>query len=287
MSKLLTLGHSPDPDDAFMFYALAEHKIDTRGWQFEHILQDIQTLNERATRGELQISAISIHAYAHMLDKYALLPCGASMGDGYGPMFVAKTRDGLSDNPRLGEVRDWLRTKRIAVPGKMTSAYLAMQLAIGECETVVVPFDEIFAAVQSGRADVGLIIHEGQLTYTDENLVCILDLGVWWKIKTGLPLPLGGNVIRKDIAPADRSEINAILRESIDYGLKHRAAGVAHSMPLARGLDTTLADKFIGMYVNELTLDYGDTGRAAIRKFLGMAHTAGLIPAPVELEFVA
>ena len=286
MSKLLTLGHSPDPDDAFMFYALAEHKIDTRGWQFEHILQDIQTLNERATRGELQISAISIHAYAHMLDKYALLPCGASMGDGYGPMFVAKTRDGLSDNPRLGEVRDWLRTKRIAVPGKMTSAYLAMQLAIGECETVVVPFDEIFAAVQSGRADVGLIIHEGQLTYTDENLVCILDLGVWWKIKTGLPLPLGGNVIRKDIAPADRSEINAILRESIDYGLKHRAAGVAHSMPLARGLDTTLADKFIGMYVNELTLDYGDTGRAAIRKFLGMAHTAGLIPAPVELEFV-
>ena len=287
MSKLLTLGHSPDPDDAFMFYALAEHKIDTRGWEFEHILQDIQTLNERATRGELHISAISIHAYAHVLDKYALLPCGASMGDGYGPMFVARDREGLGENPRMGEVRDWLRTKRIAVPGRMTSAFLAMQLAIGECETVVVPFDEIFDAVKSGRADVGLIIHEGQLTYADEQLVCILDLGVWWKIKTGLPLPLGGNVIRKDIAPADRSEINAILRESIDYGLQHRAAGVAHSMPLARGLDTALADRFIGMYVNDITLDYGERGRAAIREFLGMAHTAGLIPAPVELEFVS
>ena len=286
MSKLLTLGHSPDPDDAFMFYALAEHKIDTRGWQFEHILQDIQTLNERATRGELHISAISIHAYAHVLDKYALLPCGASMGDGYGPMFVARNRDGLGENPRFGEVRGWLQKKRIAVPGKMTSAYLAMQLALGECETIVVPFDEIFDAVKSGRAEVGLIIHEGQLTYAAEQLVCILDLGVWWKIKTGLPLPLGGNVIRKDIAPADRREINAILRESIDYGLKHRAAGVAHSMPLARGMDTMLADQFIGMYVNAFTLDYGEAGRAAIREFLGMAHTAGLIPAPVELEFV-
>ena len=288
MSKLLTLGHSPDPDDAFMFYALAEHKIDTHGWKFEHILQDIQTLNERATRGELHISAISIHAYAHVLDQYALLPCGASMGDGYGPMLVAPNRDGLGENPRFGEVRDWLRTKRIAIPGKMTSAYLAMQLALGVYENIiVVPFDEIFAAVKSGRADVGLIIHEGQLTYAAENLVCILDLGVWWKIKTGLPLPLGGNVIRKDIAPADRREINAILRESIDYGLKHRAAGVAHSMPLARGLDTALADKFIGMYVNDLTLDYGDNGRAAIREFLGMAHAAGLIPTPVELEFVS
>ena len=285
-SEILTLGHSPDPDDAFMFYALAEGKIDTHGWRFQHILQDIQTLNERATRGELHISAISIHAYAYVLDKYALLPCGASMGDGYGPMLVAPNRDGLSDNPRFGEVRDWLRGKRIAIPGKMTSAYLALQLAIGECETIVVPFDEIFAAVKSGRADVGLIIHEGQLTYRDEQLELILDLGVWWKIKTGLPLPLGGNVIRKDIAPADRSAINRILHESIRYGLEHRAAGVAHAMPLARGLDTALADKFIGMYVNETTLDYGDTGRAAIREFLAQAHAAKLIPAPVELEFV-
>ena len=286
MPQLLTLGHSPDPDDAFMFYALAENKIETHGWQFQHILQDIQTLNERATHGELHISAISIHAYAHVLDKYALLPCGASMGDGYGPMLVAPNRDGLGADPRFGEVRDWLRGKRIAIPGKMTSAYLALQLAIGACETVVVPFDEIFAAVKNGRADVGLIIHEGQLTYRDEALELILDLGVWWKIKTGLPLPLGGNVIRKDIAPADRSAINRVLYESIRYGLEHRAAGVAHAMPLARGLDTALADQFIGMYVNELTLDYGDIGRRAIREFLGQAHAAGLIPAPVELEFV-
>ena len=283
----LTLGHSPDPDDAFMFYALAEHKIDTRGWEFEHILKDIQTLNERATRGELHISAISIHAYAHVLDKYALLPCGASMGDGYGPMLVARDSAGLSENSRFGEVRDWLRARRIAVPGKMTSAYLALQLALGACETIVVPFDEIFSTVKSGRADVGLIIHEGQLTYAAEALVCILDLGVWWKIKTGLPLPLGGNVIRKDIAPEDRREINAILRESIRYGLEHRAAGVAHAMPLARGMDTALADQFIGMYVNEFTLDYGDAGRAAIREFLGRAHSAGFIPSPVELEFVS
>ena len=285
-SRLLTLGHSPDPDDAFMFYALAEGKIDTHGWRFQHILQDIQTLNERATRGELHISAISIHAYAYVLDKYALLPCGASMGDGYGPMLVAPNRDGLGENPRFGEVRDWLRGKRIAIPGKMTSAYLALQLAIGACETVVVPFDEIFAAVKSGRADVGLIIHEGQLTYRDEQLELILDLGVWWKIKTGLPLPLGGNVMRKDLAPADRSVINRVLHESIRYGLQHRAAGVAHAMPLARGLDPALADQFIGMYVNELTLDYGDTGRRAIREFLAQAHAARLIPAPVELEFV-
>jgi 1,4-dihydroxy-6-naphthoate synthase len=286
--RLLTLGHSPDPDDAFMFYALAEHKIDTGRWQFEHILQDIQTLNERATRGELHISAISIHAYASVLDRYALLPCGASMGDGYGPMLVAPNRDGLSDNPRFGEVRDWLKTKRIAVPGTMTSAWLALQLALeGTPEFVVVPFDEIFAAVKSGRAEVGLIIHEGQLTYASEQLELILDLGVWWKIKTGgLPLPLGGNVIRKDLTPAERSEINVILRESIRYGLEHRAAGVQHAMPLARGLDTQLADQFIGMYVNEITLDYGERGRAAIREFLGQAHTAGLIPAPVALEFV-
>jgi 1,4-dihydroxy-6-naphthoate synthase len=215
------------------------------------------------------------------------------MGDGYGPMLVSRNRAGLSDNPRLGEVRDWLRTKRIAIPGTMTSAYLALRLAMideahpaGDCEIVVVPFDEIFHAVKTGHADVGLIIHEGQLTYANENLELILDLGVWWKIKTGLPLPLGGNVIRKDIAPENRTAINVILRESIRYGLEHRAAGVAHAMPLARGLDTQLADRFIGMYVNDYTLDYGDKGRRAIREFLGQAHAAGLIPAPVELEFV-
>lgn len=287
-SKALTLGHSPDPDDAFMFYALAENKIDTHGWTFEHTLQDIQTLNERATRGELHISAISIHAYAYVLDQYALLPCGASMGDGYGPMVIAPTGAKLPDLSEETAIVDWLRGRTIAVPGLMTSAFLALQLYMGkEINFEVVPFDEIFDFVKSGKADAGLIIHEGQLTYARDGFDKVVDLGEWWKAGTGLPLPLGGNVIRKDISPADRSEINLVLRESILYGLKHRGAGVAHAMPLARGMDTTLADQFIGMYVNDYTLDYGDSGRQAIREFLGRAHAAGLIPAPVELEFVS
>lgn len=287
MSTLLTLGHSPDPDDAFMFYALAENKIETHGWQFQHTLQDIQTLNERATRGELHISAISIHAYASVLDKYALLPCGASMGDGYGPMIIARADAEIPDLADPEAVRAWLRTKRIAIPGLMTSAYLALQLYMGPVENMsVVPFDEIFASVQGGYSDVGLIIHEGQLTYEKEGFKKIVDLGEWWKADTGLPLPLGGNVIRKDIPPNLRSEINVILRESIEYGLRHRAAGVAHSMPLARGMDVPLADQFIGMYVNDYTLDYGDSGRAAIREFLARGHKAGFLPEPVELEFV-
>ena len=283
-TEALSLGHSPDPDDAFMFFALAEHKIETRGWSFEHTLQDIQTLNERAKRGELAISAISIHAYAYVLDRYALLPCGASMGDGYGPMLVTKAGTDFPKEESL--LQDWLRTKTIAVPGLMTSAYLSLQLYLGKTSHVVVPFDEIFEAVKTGRAEVGLIIHEGQLTYQKEGFEKVRDLGEWWKIETGLPLPLGGNVIRKDFTPAERSEINAILRESIQYGLEHRADGVAHSMPLARGMDEPLADQFIGMYVNDFTLDYGEVGRRAIREFLGRAHQAGLIPAPVELEFV-
>jgi 1,4-dihydroxy-6-naphthoate synthase len=286
--QVLTLGHSPDPDDAFMFYALAQHKIDTHGWEFEHILQDIQTLNERATRGELHISAISIHAYAHVLDKYALLPTGASMGDGYGPMLIAKADTALPDLADEDATRAWLRTKRIAVPGKMTSAYLALGIYFGAPpENVeVVPFDEIFAHVAGGKCDVGLIIHEGQLTYARDGFAKVVDLGEWWKAGTGLPLPLGGNVIRKDLPPATRSELNVILRESIRYGLEHRADGVEHAMPLARGMDTALADKFIGMYVNDYTLDYGDSGRRAIREFLARGHALGLIPAPVELEFV-
>ena len=267
-----------------MFYALAEHKIPTQGWQFEHTLQDIQTLNERATRGELHISAISIHAYAHVLDKYALLPCGASMGDGYGPMLIAHHSTAFPKDPAA--LLQWLAGRKIAVPGTMTSAFLALQLFMGKFDYQVVPFDEIFEYVASGRAEVGLIIHEGQLTYKRDGFEKIADLGEWWKAETGLPLPLGGNVIRKDIPAQQRSEINVILRESIEYGLKHRGAGVAHAMPLARGMDTTLADEFIGMYVNDYTLDYGDSGRAAIREFLGRAHAAGLIPAPVELEFV-
>lgn len=268
-----------------MFYALAEHKIETHGWQFEHILQDIQTLNERATRGELHISAISIHAYAYVLDRYALLPCGASMGDGYGPMLIAPKGTTFPSDP--DSLRAWLRTRKIAVPGEMTSAFLALRLYMGDVNHVVVPFDEIFAYVAEGNADVGLIIHEGQLTYEREGFVKLVDLGAWWKADTGLPLPLGGNVIRKDIPPADRSVLNEILRESIQYGLEHRRAGVDHAMPLARGMDTTLADEFIGMYVNEYTLDYGDSGRRAIREFLSRAHAAGMIPAPVELEFVS
>jgi 1,4-dihydroxy-6-naphthoate synthase len=287
--QTLTLGHSPDPDDAFMFYALAEHKIDTGRWQFEHILQDIQTLNERAERGELHISAISIHAYAYVLDQYALLPCGASMGDGYGPMLIAPAGTEPPDLTDRAATRDWFMDRRIAIPGLMTSAYLAFRLFLGgslpKCD--VVPFDQIFDYVRAGGADVGLIIHEGQLTYARDGFAKIVDLGEWWLAETGLPLPLGGNVIRKDLAPADRSEINVILRESIRYGLAHRAAGVAHAMPLARGLDTALADQFIGMYVNDVTLDYGERGRAAIREFLGRAHALNLIPAPVELEFVA
>jgi 1,4-dihydroxy-6-naphthoate synthase len=283
-TEALSLGHSPDPDDAFMFFALAENKINTRGWSFSHVLQDIQTLNERATRGELAISAISIHAYAHVLDKYALLPCGASMGDGYGPMLVV--RRGVTFPTEPAALLEWLRTQTIAVPGLMTSAYLSLRLYMGEAKTVVIPFDEIFAAVTAKRADVGLIIHEGQLTYAQEGFEKVLDLGEWWKAETGLPLPLGGNVIRKDFTPQERSEINVVLRESIEYGLEHRAAGVAHALPLGRGMGEVLADKFIGMYVNDYTLDYGDSGRAAIREFLGRAHKAGLIPAPVALEFV-
>ena len=286
MPTLLTLGHSPDPDDAFMFYALAEHKIDSGRWEFEHTLQDIQTLNERATRGELHISAISIHAYAYVLDQYALLPCGASMGDGYGPMIIVRAGTELPDLADEAAVIAWLRARRIAIPGRMTSAFLSLQLFMGPVNEVVVPFDEIFDHVATGKSDAGLIIHEGQLTYARDGFAKVVDLGEWWKNMTGLPLPLGGNVIRKDLSPADRSEINVILRESIAYGLEHRAAGVAHAMPLARGMDTDLADQFIGMYVNDYTLDYGDLGRAAIREFLARGHAAGLLPAPVELEFV-
>jgi 1,4-dihydroxy-6-naphthoate synthase len=284
--SLFSLGHSPDPDDAFMFYGLAAHKIDTKGYAFQHILEDIETLNRRCTRGELHISAISIHAYASVLDRYALLPSGASMGDGYGPMIVAKPGEGLPGPSDPDAVRAWLAEHRIAIPGTMTSAALALRLFAGELDTVVVPFDQIFQALRSGQAEAGLIIHEGQLTFKTAGFELMLDLGTQWKATTGLPLPLGGNVIRKDIAPAVRREVSDILRESIRYGLEHRAAAIEHSMPLARDLDVALTDRFVGMYVNDFTLDYGETGRQAIRAFLGRAHEAGLIPSPVELEFV-
>jgi len=292
-TKVFTLGHSPDPDDAFMFYAMAENKIDLRGYRFEHRLEDIQTLNERARRGELHISAISIHAYAYVANNYALLPCGASMGDGYGPIIVRKRSTLNVQRPISNEnstsetaAREFLNGKKIAVPGEMTSAFLALQLFLGKCDYVVVPFDEIFDAVKSGRADAGLIIHEGQLTYAQAGFEKIVDLGEWWKRETGLPLPLGGNVVRKDIPPAVRRDLSEIIRESIDYGLAHRNDAVRHSLAYARNIGSKLTDKFIGMYVNEFTRDYGETGRAAIRKFLAEACDKRFIKVPINLEFV-
>jgi 1,4-dihydroxy-6-naphthoate synthase len=270
----VTLAHSPDPDDAFMFYALAAGKIGAGEWEFEHLLQDIQTLNERALRGELDLTAVSIHAYAHLADTYALMPCGASMGDGYGPMIVG---------PRQFS-REELRRVRLAVPGKLTSAYLALQLYLGradaELDTVVVPFDRVFDALRAGDAEAGLLIHEGQLTWEAEGFARSVDLGVWWGGDTGgLPLPLGGNVVHRRFTPEQRRELTRIVRESIRYGLEHRADGVAHALPLGRGLDRAQADRFIGMYVNDLTLDYGERGRRAIETFLRRGREAGLVPA--------
>ena len=291
--ETFSLGHSPDPDDAFMFYAMAEKKIDLRGYRFDHRLEDIQTLNERARRGELHISAISIHAYAYVAGNYALLPCGASMGDGYGPIVIRKrqTPNAQRSTPNAdaaydAEARDVLAGQQIAVPGEMTSAFLALQLFLGKFDYVVVPFDKIFDAVESGRANAGLIIHEGQLTYAQSGFEKIMDLGEWWKRETGLPLPLGGNVVRKDIPSAVRCDLSEIISESIDYGLAHRDEAVRHSLIYGRGMDRALTGRFIGMYVNEFTRDYGDLGRAAIRKFLAEAHHKGYVDTPVELEFV-
>ena len=283
---VFTLGHSSDPDDAFMFYAIAENKIDLRGYRFEHRLEDIQTLNERALRGELHISAISIHAYPYVANKYALLPCGASMGDGYGPVVIRKRSTLNADSTHDAEAREFLSGKKIAVPGKMTSAFLALELFLGEFDYVVVPFDQIFEAVRSGRADVGLIIHEGQLTYERSGFEKVIDLGEWWKRETGLPLPLGGNVLRKDIPHPIQRDLVEIIRESIQFGLAHRDEAVRHALPYAREMNADLASKFIGMYVNEFTLDYGEIGRTAIRKLLGDARDKGYIAAPIEVEFV-
>ncbi|HAB16155.1 MAG TPA: ABC transporter substrate-binding protein [Verrucomicrobiota bacterium] len=277
----LTLGHSPDPDDAFMFYGLAKELIPTPGLRFEHILQDIQTLNERATRGELDISAVSIHAYAYVSDTYALLPSGASMGDGYGPMLVA----------RQELTRDEVAKRRIAIPGTMTSAFLALQLWLNkparELNLVIEPFDHIFAAVKSGRAEVGLIIHEGQLTYRNEGLVMCADLGQWWgQEQDGLPLPLGGNVIHKRHPPELRKRISDILTASIRFSLEHRAEAVAHSLQWARDMGRDLADQFVGMYVNHWTLDYGEKGRESIRRFLAAGQHSRFLPLAPKLEFV-
>lgn len=274
----LTLGHSPDPDDAFMFWALANHRFDTGGYTFEHVLQDIQTLNERALREELDITAISIHSYAYLHDKYALLPTGASMGDGYGPMLVARKGSGLDVEA--------LKKSRIAVPGTMTTAYLAARLLLGDFDHEVVMFDEIGAKVVSGEFDAGLLIHEGQLTYENDGLELICDLGVWWRQTEDLPLPLGGNAIRKSFGKERMSEINKILERSISMGLEHRKEAVTHALQYGRGLDNDTADQFIGMYVNDWTLDYGPIGRKAIETLLRRGAEAGIVPAIDRIEFV-
>ncbi len=270
------VAHSPDSDDAFMFYALAAGKIDTEGLTYVHELQDIETLNQRALRAELEVTAVSIHAYAYLSDRYALLPHGASMGDRYGPRLVARSPMHRRD----------LRGKRIAIPGPLTSAYLALRLYEPEFEPVFTPFDQIEDAVVDGDVDVGLLIHEGQLTFGDKGLHLIQDLGEWWFGETGLPLPLGGNVVRKDLGEALTRKISRHLRDSIKYGLDHRTAALDHSMQFARGLEREKADTFVGMYVNDWTLDYGDRGRAAVRQFLTRGVEQGVITRDTSVEFV-
>jgi len=275
-SQTIHVAHSPDSDDAFMFYALAEGLVDTEGLSYVHELQDIESLNQRALKGELEVTAVSIHAYAFLTDHYALLPSGASMGDRYGPRLVSRTPATKAD----------VRGKRVAVPGPKTSAYLALRLYEPDFEVVFTPFDQIEDAVLNGDVDLGLLIHEGQLTFGDRGLHLIVDLGEWWFGETGLPLPLGGNVVRKDFGRDRMKMISRHLKDSIAYGLDHREQALDHAMKYARGLDRRKADTFVGMYVNDWTLDYGDRGRAAIREFLARGVAAGIIPHPVDVEFV-
>ena len=274
--RTITVAHSPDSDDAFMFYALAEGKIDTGDLRYVHELQDIETLNQRALRGELEVTAVSLHAYAYLTDRYALLPHGCSMGDRYGPRLVARQPMTRAD----------VRGKRIAVPGPLTTAYLALRLYEPDFEAVQTPFDQIEDAVVDGSVDLGLLIHEGQLTFGERGLHLVADMGEWWFADTGLPLPLGGNVIRKDLGPALIKTVSHHLRDSIAYGLQHREKALSHAMQYARGLERAQADRFVGMYVNEWTLDYGDVGRRAVRELLSRGAAAGIIPHAVRIEFV-
>ena len=278
MTTMTTIhvAHSPDSDDAFMFYALAAGKIDTEGLTYVHELQDIETLNQRALRAELEVTAVSIHAYAYLSDTYALLPHGASMGDKYGPRLVSRTPATRAD----------VKGKRIGIPGPLTSAYLALQMYEPDFTPIFTPFDLIEDVVVNGEVDMGLLIHEGQLTFGDRGLHLVADMGEWWFEETGLPLPLGGNVIRKDMGIDLTLKISRHLRASIAYGLNHRAAALDHSMQYARGLDRSKADTFVGMYVNDWTLDYGDRGREAVRLFLQRGVELGLIDKPVTVEFV-
>jgi 1,4-dihydroxy-6-naphthoate synthase len=276
--RVITVGHSPDPDDAFMFYALAHDKIDTCGLKFVHQLQDIETLNRRCLNGELELSAVSIHAYAYLTDKYALLPSGCSMGDKYGPMVVA--RQPLKVDDLIG--------KTIAIPGTLTTAFLTLNLLLGDRFSFeVIPFDEIIGAVAAGKFDAGLIIHEGQLTFQNQGLHLVVDLGIWWQSKTGLPLPLGGNVVRRDLAPDLIVRISELLKTSIRYAIEHRQQALDYALQYARDMDRATADRFVCMYVNDWTVDYGERGRAAVRRLLDDAFKAGIVPNRTEVEFVA
>ena len=274
MRQKITLAHSPDSDDAFMFYALAEGKIDDGGFDFVHELSDIETLNQRTARGELDVSAVSFHAYPEIAADYALLPHGASFGDGYGPVVVSARPMGKED----------LASAVVAIPGAKTSAALALQLWRPGTRTTVVPFDEILPRVREGRFPAGVIIHEGQLMYAEEGLHAVVDLGAWWREETGLPLPLGGNVIRKALGGKTMRAVSAVLGESISYGLAHREEALSYAMRFARDLDRSRADRFVGMYVNDWTRGYGEKGRRAIETFLGRAAAAGLV-SPVAVEF--
>ena len=272
----ITLAHSPDSDDAFMFYGLATHKIDTGGLNFQHLLKDIQTLNEEATRGTYDVTAISFHAYAYVADKYALLPHGASIGDNYGPIVVSREPATPADIPNL----------KIAIPGKMTSAFLALRIFNSDFKYEVVQFDKIIDAVLDGRCDAGLLIHEGQLFFESKGLHKVLDLGEWWHEQHGLPLPMGGNAIRRDLGSERIKEISKLLRESIKYSLTHREDALQYALQFARDMDPELADRFVAMWVNELTLDYTDRGRKAVRLLLDEGYQRGVIPHPVQVDFV-
>ena len=276
--QLIRLGHSPDPDDAFMFYALAKDMIPTDGFRFEHELNDIETLNRWAVEGRLEVTAISVHAYAYLADKYRLLPHGASMGEQYGPIVVSREPMSVAD----------LAGKKIAVPGLWTSAYLELQLAIGKvANPILVPFDEILNTVERGEADAGLVIHEGQLTYQKQGLQLVLDLGEWWhELTGGLPLPLGANAVRRDLGEETMVRLSKVLHDSIKFGLDHRADALEYAGGFGRGLNDDLTDRFVGMYVNDRTLDYGDEGRAAVAELLDRAAAAELIPAAVPVDWV-
>jgi 1,4-dihydroxy-6-naphthoate synthase len=273
----ITLAHSPDSDDAFMFYGLATNKIDTGGLHFQHLLKDIQTLNEEATRGTYDVTAISFHAYAYVADKYALLPHGASIGDNYGPILVS----------REPATPDDIRNLKIAIPGEMTSAFLALRIFKSEFQYQVVPFDKIISAVQNGDCDAGLLIHEGQLFYESKGLHKVLDLGEWWHSRHGLPLPMGGNVIRRDLGDPLIREVSRLLRASISYSLTHREDALQYAMQFARDMEQDLADRFVGMWVNELTLDYTERGREAVRLLLQEGYEKGVIPNRVQVDFVS